>query len=412
MLHRRLLLAGGGAATLLPPSTFDLTAIGEGGYNQQSDYKAVHYNGRTYFGWINTDGDVKIATYVNATGEVEDEFTLHAALELQELHPSPSILVRDSDHRIMVFYTRHNGAQLYMRISTNPEDTSAWGAEQNIDSQVGGSQYTYPTVFETLWNGDNTTFVWYRDRPGGGSDTALSYTFSIDNGTTWDPNTAVMDETAQFYWKLYGADERIDVVCTNGHPTTNAPTKLYHMWNDSNDWMESDGTDITSFPIPFADMTEIYDGSEGSAWVLGLTRNADDYPVVLYKTGTYGAGDWDLWRARWTGSAWDTQFVVNGGGPTDVVYAPGDAVLDQSDPDIVYAALYIDGQWEMNKLTTDDDGVTWNRQQLTSNSTLTNLWPATVFNRAELKALWLYGTVTGTEPGLAEFDLAIRGTLR
>lgn len=404
-------LAGGGSFTL-PPTVLSLTDAGEGGWNQQSDYKAVHYNGRTYFGWINTDGDIKIATYINATGEVRDEFTLHAALQVNELHPCPVILVREPDHKLVVAYTQHDTDFFVVRISTNAEDTSAWGAEIPLDATLGGEGYTYPTLIQRA---SQTIVMFYRDYISGTDQSFLSYTYSTNGGTTWAAQTHLYVEgTRDSYWKISGEGERIDVAIMDGHPVTDAPTKVFHMYADAVNWYTTDGTLIAAgMPFDTGDMTQVYDGADGSAWLHGITRNGDGNPVMLFKTGIYGAGDWELWRAHWDGSDWITNFVVDGGGPSTFVYAPGDSVLDDTDPDIVYAALYQGDVWEMYKLLTDDDGETWSQIPLTSGSSLNNVWPATVHNRGTLKALWLYGTVEGElETGAAIFSFAIHGTTR
>lgn len=411
MLQRLLLVVGGGSSFAEPPPReIELTAQGEGGWNSQSDYKAAYYNGRTYFGWVATDGDVKIATYVHATRTVENEFTLHAAFEA-DLHVSPSILVRSSDHKILVFYTKHNGTGLFMRMSTNPEDTSAFAAEVNLDSSVGGSQYTYPTILQRPTGG---IALYYRDRPGG-SDTALSYTSSSDGGSTWAAQQTLVTSSVMRYWKLTGtASNRIHCAMISGHPVTNAPTTVRHMYADATTWYNSSGTEIgASFPISFSSMTQVYDGADGSAWLQGISVDTDDHPVILYKRGPYGQGDGDIMWAHWNGSSWDNHFVANMGGSSEVIYAPGGAVLDESDPMNVYAMIYTIDQWELFKFTTTDCGGSFTSHRITFDSAQANLWPATIRNRGDgLSALWLRGTATGDLESGATYNLQIMATAR
>lgn len=412
MSRRLMFLAGGGASFVLPPTEVELTDFGDGGWNSQSDYKAAHYNGKTYFGWVATDGDVMIAAYDHATETVGTPFTLHAAFE-DDLHVSPSILVRDSDKRIMVWYTRHNGTGLFMRISTNPEDVSSFAAEVNLDSSVTGAQYTYPSVFQLVDRLNDPIVVMYRERPGGGSGTALAYTASSNGGTTWTTQTILNTSSLMRYWKVYGRGNRIDVAMISGHPVTNAPTTIRHMWADNVNWHETDGTIITSFPIDFADMTEVYDGADGSAWLQGISLDADDHPVILYKKGPYGQGDGDIMYAHWDGSAWDNTLVSNMGGTSAVEYAPGGAVLDDTNPTIVYACLYNEDVWDLYKFVTEDDGATFERTQITRNSFHDNLWPATIRDRADgLSALWLRGTAEGDLEAGAVYNLQVMGTSR
>jgi hypothetical protein len=403
-----LLVAGGGAGFTPAPETFALTASGQGGWNQQSDYKAVHYNGRTYFSWVASNGDAKIATYVHATQTVEDEFTLHATL-LDDLHVSPSILVRSSDHRLVVAYTRHDDSFIAVRISTNPEDTSAWGSEVTLDSTLGGEGYTYPSI---LQRDSGTILLFYRDYISATDESFLTYTSSTDGGATWAAQKHLYVEgTRGSYWKVFGRGERIDVVVIDGHPVTDAPTKMFHMWADETNWHDSDGTVLGSLPHDTSDMTEIYDGSDGSAWVMNVALDADDHPVVCYWTGTYGQTDMDINYAHWNGSAWELNLVTNTGGDGSTMYAPGGAVIDENDARYVYATVFDNGQLEAFKFTTEDDGATWSSRQLTAGSSTGNFWPAVVRNAEDgLRAIWLRGEDPIDNITSADFDLAIIGT--
>lgn len=387
MLATRLLrgYAGGPAQ-----QTIALTAAGEGGWNQQSDFKGAYYNGKTYFGWVASDGDVKIATYTHATGVVSSAYTLHAALAA-DVHVSPSIWLMSDTHKIVVAYTKHDEAVFYLRRSTNAEEITAWEAEQELDATLGGNTYTYPEMFE--FNGVLTIF--YRDQASATSH--LTYTYSSDGGATWQAQTQLAERVGyDCYWKVATNGSRQEIALIDGHPVTDAPTKLYHAYSDTSAWYTSAGATISARPFTPSDMTQVDDGSSGSCWPMSIAPGAN--PRILYWRGTYGAGNMDIVHARWTGAAWDKHVVAGEGKDGTVIYAPGGAVFDASDPDVVYASRWDGDEWEMFRYATADSGATWTGRQLTNGSADPAFWPAPVKDHGSpLRVIWLRGTISADD---------------
>ena len=127
-LARRLLMgAGGSGAFTPPPGPFVLTTAPAGGWTQIPEAHAIYYNGHTYFGYVNgANGNIEIRSYNHATGITSAATVMHAALDSPaDTHDAPGLLIRDSDKHIVASYSAHNGAALYVWISTNPEDISA-----------------------------------------------------------------------------------------------------------------------------------------------------------------------------------------------------------------------------------------------------------------------------------------------
>ena len=102
------------------------------------DPRAVYANGKTFFGTVNSNGDIVIYSYDHSS-KVLNSYILHSALQVDD-HVAPAILILP-DGRLMVFYTKHNGNYLYYRVSKNPYDISSWDAEQSISMP---EQITYP----------------------------------------------------------------------------------------------------------------------------------------------------------------------------------------------------------------------------------------------------------------------------
>lgn len=406
VIARRLLVVGGTATFPAPPSSISLTSSPNGGWNQQSDHKAAYYNGKTYLAWVDSSGNVEIAAYDHSTETLSLIFTLHAALEA-DVHVSPSVLVRDSDKRIMVVYTKHDQNVFYARVSTNPEDVTAFATEQELDSVLGGTTYTYPTIFQQLGQAGDPVVVMYRDVQGITTGT-LAYTYTTDHDTspTWQAQTDLYENPGFLsYWKAScDGNIRIDVIATDGHPTTDAPTKLYHMYSSATDWHATDGSTLSGMPFGPSDLTEIDDGSHGSCWPMGVVANGGN-PCAIYWRGTYGEGDMDIMYARWNGSAWVKNLVANVGA-SGSFYAPGGAVIDEQDPDIVYAALWNGERFAVYRMVSADNGATWSSTPIDSGDTDDVVWPAVVLNGAsELRVIWLSGTISDEDT----FSLAIRG---
>ena len=110
-----------------------------------ADPRAVYYTGkldRTYVGWVNKAGDIKLAAVDNKTSKIET-VTLKKNLQKDD-HANPALLVRD-DGRIVVFYSAHNGDKMFYRISKKPEDISSWSDEMSLAANTQGKYgFTYP----------------------------------------------------------------------------------------------------------------------------------------------------------------------------------------------------------------------------------------------------------------------------
>ena len=101
--------------------------IGDGGWSWFGDPRAVTYTGahtRTYVGWVDLEGDIKVSSYDHDTGD-RVTATLQARLNRDD-HANPSMQVRP-DGRLVVYYSRHVGPAMHYRVSSNPEDVDLLG---------------------------------------------------------------------------------------------------------------------------------------------------------------------------------------------------------------------------------------------------------------------------------------------
>lgn len=105
----------------------------------------MHHRGaynRTYIGWIDREGDIKVASYDHST-RLRTTAVLAWRLGIDD-HNNPSLHVRP-DGRLMAFYSRAGRKTMRYRVSSRPEDITSWGRERTVPTNTSGPKgYTYP----------------------------------------------------------------------------------------------------------------------------------------------------------------------------------------------------------------------------------------------------------------------------
>jgi hypothetical protein len=400
-------LASGVIVTPPPPApTGSFLVADNAAWCWFSDPRAVYYNGKTYITFITSTGVNMIVAYDHATDTVAGPVTIRTGMGVDD-HANPAILIRDSDKRLIVFYSAHTGSGTYYKISTNPEDISSWGSEVNLDPILGKSGYSYNMPVQLLGEANDPIYLWYRYNLSG--TTLWGYTWSTDGGANWSGHHSFFHvSVGHQYLKLaQNGDSRIDFVVTDGHPVETGHTSLYHFYYSAGNWYKSDGTAIAApYYSGITNFTQIYDGSSAAGWMEDIAIDGSGNPVVLY-TVYNSDTDRDYYWAKWTGSSWVSHKVADAGATiasigTSTAYVGG-ASLDPTDPNIVYASVTVGGQWEIVKFTTADNGASWSQTAITTDSTAENIRPFVPANRqADLKVLWLYGTYTSYTSYLME----------
>lgn len=377
---------------------FELTAKSSGGWTQVQYDRAVYRDGVTYFGYHDGQtGNNEVRKYTHATGVTSSAFVLHAALAgiegTPDSHNAPVLAIR-SDGRLLAMYAGHSEAQMRMRVTTNAlPDISAWGAEVNIDSQLGKSWYSYPTVL-VMDNGDMHLFFRDMQVSNSPSGTAvMCHSVSTDDGATWAAADEVFKRaTYRPYWVLDTDGSRIDVHLIDGYPLdgSESPIKAYHFYWDGS-WRTSDGTAIAgAAPFGVADLTEVYDGSDGDAGHVWDINTNGGLPVIIQTVDTGADVRYDY--CRWTGLAWLCQEIT-----TLVGVAAGGAegAFDSADPRVVYLIDVVPGVGgEMFRYETIDGGATWTSRRLTYFDGVNGVdAPTRIRDHApDLRCLWTKGT--------------------
>jgi hypothetical protein len=382
-----LAAAGGAGGVALPPdtATWTVTAADDGGWNHQAAAKAIEHDGVVYFGYVDmASGNLELRAFDPAAGTTSSAVVIAAAFEA-DTHAAPAIWIRP-DGRLLVAYSRHVGADMYRRITTNPLPDLTLGPELALDATLGGTGYTYPILVpfgSDLW-------LFYRDHQDAGLTAALAYSVSADDGATWSAQTTLyrsLDRSS--YWAVSSDGSRIDVATSDGRePFDAAPITIGHMYYDGT-WRQSDGTAIAG-GIPFdpADLTTVYDAADGMGWPSDIVTDGDRPAFTYAVLDTIGSNSWR--RARWNGSAWVNSAVADSDGVIDGNFADA-IILDHLNPDRVYAPIYDGSHWSMHRFATSDGGSTWT-DTLVAGGAVDHLTPAPVFgSTGRVRAMWMTG---------------------
>ncbi|HEX6584325.1 MAG TPA: BNR-4 repeat-containing protein [Thermoleophilaceae bacterium] len=381
--------------------------VGDGAWSWFGDPRAVTHDGRTYVGWVDREGDVKVSSYDHVTGE-RVSAVLQARLN-QDDHANPSLHVRP-DGRLVVFYSRHVGPAMHYRVSTQPEDVTSWGQPQTIPTNSPGIRgYTYPNPIRLA--DENATYLFWR----GGN---YNPTFSVqqDGESTWTPARTLITMPGERPYVKYDSSggDTIHVAYTNAHPTEFANVNIYYARVRAGNIERVGGQQIGSLddPISPAEGDLVYDGPE-QAWVHDVAADSAGNPVIVFASFP-SAADHRYHYARWTGSAWDVHqitpaggtFREDGGSP----YYSGGLTLDHEDPSRVYLSRQLGaGAWQVETWITGDGGTTWLSQAESSSGK--NVRPVSPRGMSatggDMSVIWM----NGGYPSYVAYDTTIHALM-
>ncbi|HMJ95934.1 MAG TPA: BNR-4 repeat-containing protein [Thermoleophilaceae bacterium] len=377
--------------------------IGDGAWSWFGDPRAVTHDGRTYVGWVDQEGDVKVSSYDHATGE-RVTAVLQARLN-QDDHANPSLLVRP-DGRLVVFYSRHVGPSMHYRVSSQPGDVSSWEAPQTVPTNTPGIRgYTYPNPIRL--EDEAATYLFWR----GGN---YNPTFSIqkDGETGWSPARTLITMPGERPYAKYDSSggDTIHVAYTNAHPTEFGDVNIYYARVRAGKIERAGGQQIGSLddPITPAEGNLVYDGA-AQAWVHDVAADSAGNPVIVFASFP-SPSDHRYHYARWTGSAWEVHeitaaggtFREDGGSPD---YSGG-ITLDHEDPSRVYLSRQVGpSSWQVETWTTADGGTTWSSQALSSGGK--NVRPVSPRGMSafggDMSVIWM----NGSYPSYVSYDTEI-----
>jgi hypothetical protein len=373
-------IAGGRVAPWKPTVTARVNGYG----TQQSTPSAVYRNGATYVGWVATNGNIGITKYVHAT-DTSTDFVLWASGQANG-HNSATITCLP-DGRIICFYSLHNDTTgVRYRISTNPDDISAWGSQVTLATYVTGNGTAYNNTFSLSLSGK--TYVYYR---GGDWTQRMRATA---NGTDYDTDRIIVSNGSNRPYLSCHSNgiNRVDFFFNSGNPAQ-IVTSIYHAYmtvdsEGAESWFTSDGTSITAPATP-SNATLVFTGaSNARAWNWNLVRLTNGDIWALWTKFVTAGSDHRVMFSKWNGTSWShVEITPNGGNIDTQTYSDGQACFDGRDPRIVYLCSSLGAaNCELQAWWTPDDGATWQKvADITQNSgqqQFTPVSPANHDNRA------------------------------
>lgn len=400
---RDVLFTSSDGTTKLSHELVKRSVVGVGAWSWFSNPRAIYHSGKTYVSSISTGGSLVVTEY-NHTSAAITSTTMTASLEVDD-HDHASLMVRGSDSKLVAFYAKHStDTTLRYKVSTNATDSTAWGSEQTTTFS-GVISYANPIV---LTDDSSACYVFTRVY-----ETAGNYRWSYKRTTdysTWGSEVELWDPGATQSYLVCekNGTGRIDFFASDGHPSTNGNTSLYHFyaaWDSGSSTLKyynSAGTEQT-LPIDTSKATLIYDGSGGQdGWVHDIIIDTDGYPRVLYqqRVSATGSGDMRIKFSRWNGSAWTTPVEITASGGYVYSGEPaycGVSCFDGADYNTVYLGKQVSSIYEMQAWATTDNGATWAKTaDITSSSTLgPNFRPVSPKNHTgRLACLWASGIYT------------------
>lgn len=389
-----------------------------------SDPRAIRHVGRrdqTYVAYYTTNQGWWISSY-NHDAKKWQHFQLrtHAASESGRWwddHNNPAIAIR-LDGRIVATYQEHSTGTSYVRISTSPEDISAFGPEIAVTgeqtAEPGDPAYNYANLYclpdGTLWRHYRPLTTW------SGLTRTSNVITSSDGGETWSQPKAIIANSGRTIYLVTSArGNRIELFFSDAHPDEWEKSSVYHAYYDHADgsYRRSDGGLIgydADMPFGPEDATLIWDGTTpgGEAWAYHVEADEDGnvgIGFMVYSGDVSGEDDsylrHDYYWGHFDGTSWKISKVWSEReryGPGQKRYSGG-IVVDPEDLSTVYVGI-IDPSVPANgmtrhiyRYTTPNRGDSWHREQVsTPGEGKAHGRPVVPQNRhPELPVFWLYG---------------------
>jgi hypothetical protein len=392
-----------------------LTTAPDGGYSLVQHAKAAYYNGYTYFNWIDGGtGALQLRSYKHSDDSLSTVIQVDGMGSASNIddHENAGMLIRSTDHKLLVFFCLHNGANMFVSISNNslttdPTISGGFATAVNLDSAIGASDYTYPEAYEV---GSNI-YLFYRDQSSSTGRLAYSKVATASAGTagSWAARTVLMTgaSTVRPYWAIRSTSSRIDIMSTDRAPAGDEGlVDLGHMYLDgaTDNVYKSDGTQITATkPFAHSELTQLETNTNGQLAVDGV---AGTNPIFTYIKDN-GDGTAAYVYARWSGAAWvKTTVVTDDYHPGDKFFA-GMAINQASVGEVYLSRKETASSSEIWKYVTADSGATFGAgTQITTGSGDYNWGVMSVQDGvASLPAIWARGTWTSD----SVFNLGLRG---
>ena len=235
-----------------PPASIPAESYAEvapdGAWCWFSEPRALGLNGKTYTGWVTTDGSIQ-AGELDGSARPAKTFTLHEKLQRDD-HDNPAFLALP-DGRLAAFYCTHGNADLFLRITEKPGDFDHWTPIRKLGI---GKSLTYVNPVRLAGEKDRV-FLFFRGATV--ADWKPSLTLSTDLCQSWSKPQTLLQHVGDAkrmgggcrpyvrYWD--DGKGRIDFLFTDGHPRDEVKNRVHFMRYEKGAFWKADGTRVSIF---------------------------------------------------------------------------------------------------------------------------------------------------------------------
>lgn len=321
---------------------------------------AAQSDGITFYGWVSRAGNILVSSFDKSTGEVLTN-TIAEKFNADD-HAAPSLIVRQSDKRIVFFYTKHNDKVLRWRVSADPLDISSWGEEKTF---VGAKNTAYPQIAQLSAEGGRI-YVFFRHATPGGDDRDWAFITSDDGGETFGDLKTLR---TNFYSHGNGVLNPYTVVFSDGVSRIDfasmnyeqlglggTPNHIYHWYYEGGSFFKTDGArslSMAELPITREDQVTVV-CSEQHVNLWDVIVDASGRPSVLWVKFEDYHNRHIACIGRWNGAQWHTRAISPLGGPVSNnqgrEWYSGGAAFSKADPSEVFLSIQGEyGQFSVSK---------------------------------------------------------------
>lgn len=364
------------------------------------DPRAVYVEGakvRTYATWVTALGELQIGAFDHGTATIESH-TLKKGWGADD-HNVGSILALP-DHRLMVFYARHNEAGLFCRRTAHPEDITTWEDEVTVTGMPRVT-YSHPVYLAE----EGTIYVFWR-----GESWKPTCATSTD-GMHWSVPRILVQEPGRErgdirpYLKVVSDGKRsIHCTFTDGHPRDEAHNSVYYLRYERGAFTRANGSPVglwSDLPLRQSACDRVYDARTTGvrAWVWDIALDSAGRPSIAY-TRLPSVTDHRYHVARWNGASWEDREVTEAGGwfPRTPAgksefesHYSGGIALHPAAPEIAYVSRPAGGSFRVEKWMSA--GATWQRVLSLSDDGTRSVRPVVPagYNDPADHVLWMQG---------------------